>query len=143
MAEIHLRKMQGGMLIAATQQDHDLLKVWRVGDDLRATVVKPRNGKFHRLAFALLNLVFQNQDKYDTLEQLLIEFKLKSGHYEEHLTLKGKIIYQAKSIAFDKMGQPEFEVLYSKWIDIALNHFMGDMTEQQIHDHCNSVLGFA
>ncbi|MDQ6968712.1 MAG: DUF1367 family protein [Mariprofundaceae bacterium] len=142
MAEIHLRKMQGGMLVAATQQDHDLLRVWRVGTDLRAKIVKPRNGQFHRLAFALLNLVLENQERYSTIEDLLVEFKLKSGHYSEHVTTKGVMIYVPKSIAFDKMDQSEFEILYSKWIDIALQNFMDGFTEQEIHEHCNSILNF-
>lgn len=131
MAKYVFRKTHGGVLIPGDESVQDKMQKVENGTDLIIEIKFKRNPLFHRKAFALLNLVFQSQDRYKTLEDLLIEFKLKSGHYQEHITTKGKVIYQAKSIAFDEMDQIEFEELYSKWIDIALLHFVS-MEKQEL-----------
>jgi len=142
MAEVHLTKLQGGHLCAASQQDYELMRSWRVGDVVKTKMSKPRNGKHHRKAFALFNFIFENQDKYKSLEDLLVEIKLKAGHYKEHITTKGEMIYVPKSISFSKMEQDEFDVFYNKSIDIALQHFMQGMSEHQIRAHVEGVMGF-
>jgi len=142
MADIFLTKMQGGSLIAATPQDYALMKAWRVGDEIRVNASKPRNQGHHRKAFALINYIFDNQDRYKTVEDLLVEIKLKAGHYKEHLTTKGQIIYVPKSISFSKMDQVEFNVFYDKVIDIALQHFCNSMSEHQLRAYIDNVMGF-
>ncbi|MDX8400920.1 MAG: DUF1367 family protein [Gallionellaceae bacterium] len=143
MAEIHVVKMQGCLLRPATQYDNDLLKVWRVGDVLRSTIVKPRNGKFHCKGMSLLQEVFNNQERFGNMTALMDAFKLESGHYEWHESLSGKTYPKPKSIAFDKMDDAEFSLIYSKWIDIAMQNFMEGMTAQEIHNHIDKILGYA
>ena len=143
MPDIFLTKMQGGMLCAASPQDYALMKSWSVGDVLKAKVGKPRNGGHHRKAFALINFIFENQDRYATVEDLLVEIKLKAGHYREHITTKGKLVYIPKSIAFAAMDQAEFNIFYEKMIDIALQHFCQNMSEHQLRRYVDGVLAYS
>jgi len=142
MTDIFLTKIQGGQLIAASPQDYALMKSWRVGEVVKAKMSKPRNGGHHRKAFALINYIFENQDKYKTVEDLLVEIKLKAGWYKEHLTTKGQIIYVPKSISFSAMDQAEFNIFYNKIIDIALQHFCEEMTAEQLYSYVDSVMGY-
>ena len=112
------------------------------GTIVRCEIVRQRNPRHHRKLFALLNLVFRSQEKYSNLEDLLVEFKLKAGWYEEHITMNGDIIYIPKSINFASMEQDRFNEFYSRAIDIALKDFMPDATESEIEAHINEVIGF-
>jgi hypothetical protein len=128
-------KSVGGVLLPSDDECIESMNKIKNGTEIMIEYKQKRNVKFHRKAFALLNLVLKNQDKYSNINDLLVEFKLKSGHYEEHITTKGKIIYVPKSIAFSEMDELEFNELYSKFIDIALQHFISmskEELEQQI-----------
>jgi len=79
---------------------------------------KDRNPQHHRLFFTMLQKAFENQERYDNIEDLLIEVKLKCGWYQEHITTKGKIVYIPKSIAFENMDQNEFKSFYDKAVNV-------------------------
>jgi len=143
MPEVFLKKMQGGMLCAATPHDYELMKAWAVGDVIRSNMRKTRNGGHHCKGFSLINFIFENQDRYATVEDLLVEIKLKAGHYREHITTKGKLVYIPKSIAFAAMDQAEFNIFYDKMIDIALQHFCQGMSEQQLRRYVDGVLAYS
>ena len=117
-------KSQGGVLIPADEECVENMQKVKNGDYIIVEYKPKRNYKFHKKAFALLNLVLQNQDKYKNINDLLVEFKLKAGHYEEHITMKKGIIYIPKSISFSEMDELEFNEIYSKFIDIALKDFV-------------------
>ncbi len=110
----------------------ELTKI-KQGETLRAVLTKPRNSKHHRKFFAMLTLVFENQDRYDVLEDLLTEVKLRVGHYSEHLTVKGVVIYIPKSISFDEMDQLEFDGIYQKAINCCLKYFIKPDNEELIN----------
>ena len=112
--------------------DYDEKKKLKIGETYRAKIVVPRNYKFHKKFFALLNMALENTDKYDTLDSLLIEVKLKLGHYKLHVTTKGKPQYIPKSISFAKMDQVEFEKFYDRTVDIVLKHFLEGMTPDEV-----------
>ena len=123
-------KSVGGCLLPSDDECIEAMNKIKNGTEIMIEYKQKRNVRFHRKAFALLNLVLKNQDKYSNINDLLVEFKLKSGHYEEHITTKGKIIYIPKSIAFSEMDELEFNELYSKFIDIALQHFVSMSKEE-------------
>lgn len=126
-------KTADGKLLPANKEAIKKLNKVKVGDSVLIDYKAKRNPLFHRKGFALLNLIFQNQDRYTNLEDLRVEFRLKAGFYSEHITTKGKLIYIPKSMSFAEMDENEFEELYSKFIDIALQHFV-TMNKQELED---------
>ncbi len=110
----------------------ELTKI-KQGETLRAVLTKPRNSKHHRKFFAMLNLVFQNQDRYDEIEDLRTEVKLRCGLYSEHVTLKGTLVYIPSSMSFDEMDQLEFDELYQKAINCCLKYFIKPDNEELIN----------
>lgn len=123
-------KSTGGVLLPSDEECVEYMQKVPNGKEIMIEYKPKRNVKFHRKAFALLNLVLANTDKYSNINDLLIEFKLKAGHYQEHITTKGKIIYVPKSIAFSEMDEIEFGEIYSKFADIALQHFVSISREE-------------
>lgn len=142
MSEVYLTKMQGGNLIPASQQDYEKIKGYKLGSTIRAEISRPRNGQHHRKACALINLIMENQDTYNTFEDLLVEIKLKAGHYQEHITTKGNLIYVPKSISFAAMSQDDFSVFYDKMIDIALQNWLDNKSEAEVRQYVEQVMGY-
>lgn len=135
-------KKIGGALIPDDDATVDQLQKLKVGEVVRVEYKRPRNVKFHRKFMALVNLVFDNQEKYNNREALLTELKLQVGHYEEHITLGGKVVYQPKSISFASMDEDEFTQFYSKVVDVVLRYFLTGMDEDELNSMVDSVLGF-
>lgn len=115
---------------AATDSDLEKLKKIGIGKPVKVTWSRPRNYEFHKKYFSLLNLVFENldepfKDKYTifSIDSLLWQVKMQLGHFEEKMTLGGKILYEAKSISFAKMLQDEFEDFYLKTYNVLAKYF--------------------
>jgi len=118
------------MLVPTSQHDQDQLLKLRVGSEYKARITKARNPKHHRKGFALLNMIFENQDKYATLEDLRTELKLLTGWYDHHVRLNGEVIYKPKSMSFADMDQTQFEEWYDRTLTLAAQHF--NLPEQTV-----------
>jgi len=100
-------------LYPAYDSDKDKLNKIISGEIYRYKVWKPRNLKFHKKFFALINFGFQNS-KLDFPDQNIYRYYIimKAGHYIKVETLKGAM-HLPKSISFDKMDDSEFEDVYN------------------------------
>ena len=107
------------------------------------TVTRPRNIGMHRKFFALMDLAFENQDKYTAFEAFRKEVVMRAGWYIEHHHITGKISYEAKSVSFTKMDELEFQELFYKCIDIIIAHFMVGADKGDITAEVERVSGFA
>lgn len=107
---------------------HDLEALRQVcgaGEIVSTDIKKARNLRFHRLFFALLQAVVANQERHSNVEDLLVELKLKVGHYQEHVTAKGEMVYVPKSISFDRMDELEFREFFRKAVVALAEMFPG------------------
>ena len=96
-------------------------------------VKKSRNIKFHLKAFALFNLVFDNQERYTNLEDLRHDLTIAAGYYTERANLEGEVIREAQSIAFNKMDELAFGEYYDNIIKQIILHF--NFNKQAIIDN--------
>lgn len=123
--EIHLVRTSL-CLQAYSDEDYELLKKVKVGTIVKAKIVQPRNVKFHRKFFALINAAWDclteaqrtNLRSKDTFrEQLLIT----SGFSEPLFDINGQqFLERAKSISFAKMDEPSFNEVYNRVLDTIL-----------------------
>jgi hypothetical protein len=104
-------KTLNGLAPADVAGEEALRKV-KLGDFVTVEVKKPRNGKHHRLYWALVGIVHHNQDRYETTEQLHSALKIAAGHYELLTMPNGNEYKIPKSIRFDTMDQTEFSAFY-------------------------------
>lgn len=107
----------------AYPSDYEIAKKLTVGKEFFFEVKKSRNIKFHRKAFALFNLVFQNQERYSNMEDLRHDLIIEAGYYIERVDLNGATVKQAKSISFASMDELEFSKFYDDIINTIVLHF--------------------
>ena len=92
---MYLTKTHNGY-IPSDDTSYEQSKKIKVGDEVKAS--KPRNAKFHRKAFVLLNLGHDNQDIYDQFEVYRKVITIRAGYYDEAPTKNGEIYYIYNSI---------------------------------------------
>ena len=118
-----LMRHEGTYLLPSSEDSVEEYDKLRPGQEYSVEIKKARNPQFHRKGFKLLHELFVNQEKYTVFEDFLVEVKLVTGHYKEHITNKGKVIYVPQSLSFENMDDLEFERFYNKLLDIAVEKF--------------------
>ena len=110
----------------AYDTDYDKMKRIKVGDFLSCEIKKPRNYMFHKKFFALLNMLYQNQERYNNIDHLRNDLTIEAGYYTLRENLKGEQVYEANSISFAQMNEETFEKYYSKCLDVIVKYFNFD-----------------
>lgn len=107
----------------ADGSDYEAIKKLKIGQEYQCEITRPRNYKMLRKFFALINLVYENQERYVNREHLRQDLIIEAGHYSIRHNLAGDPIYEAKSIKFSSMTQDNFEDLYDRVLDVIQKHF--------------------
>lgn len=115
----------------------------------------PRNPKFHRKFFALLQIGFdawepaRKRKKYKgkpvlkNFEQFREDVTILAGYYEQTFNLRGEMKLKAKSIKFASMDEAEFERLYSSVADVLLQNVLQNYSgREELDDVVDKILGF-
>lgn len=121
--KLNIVKQLNGTFKVAFDSDYEVLKKIKVGKVYQVDIKNQRNAKFHRKFWALINIAYNNQNHYNSLEQFRKDLTIASGFYEQHETFNGKVRTEAKSIAFNKMDEMEFERLYNSFLDCIQKYF--------------------
>jgi hypothetical protein len=117
MARIFLRRTLTGFQ-PASETDLEACKRFKVGEVYKADVVKPRSYQHHKLVFALLNLTYANQDRFDNFEKFRKAVAMAAGHSTEYVGIDGEIWQEAGSLSYDALDQAEFEALFPRMMDV-------------------------
>ena len=114
-------------------------KGYHIGDLISATLTKPRNPKFHRMAFALLNMVVENIEAFAGLDPhtALKRLQIESGVACEEIGMQVKgfgyaMVKYPDSISFASKDEGEFkEIIRGLSRHIAATYWHG-LTPEQI-----------
>lgn len=126
-------------LRGSSPADHDAwtkfrrrLETMKPGTWIRMEWASPRNPKHHRKFMALLQLITENSETYNTVEKALVAVKLCTGHFDLMADpTTGEIIRIPKSIAFESMPQEEFDLFYSAAIDSVLQVILPQLDQDK------------
>lgn len=128
--DIYLLKTLNGSFKLAYDSDYDKAKQIPLNEPFKVVYTKQRNAKFHRKFFALINLCYQNQERFNNIEHLRKELIICAGHYELIFDLEsGTQKKEALSISFSKMDETEFNKLYSDVLNVICDKFLFDKNE--------------
>jgi hypothetical protein len=103
------------------------------GELCEVQTVVPRNPRFHRKFFALLNIGFdawepamahQGITVEKNFDQFREEVIILAGHYVQTWTLAGEMRLRAKSISFSSMDDEEFEKVYNSVANVLLSKIL-------------------
>lgn len=142
---VYLIKDGAGNLIPTDNNSRDYVRdKIPVGQPIRASLKKARNYKHHRKFFALLRLVLENTEKFESQEELLDWLKLKT-HWvrtREITTKDGDTmtVYIPRSISFDDMDQDQFEAFYDRAVNKILEEVLTGMSERELDREMGTFL---
>lgn len=152
MSEIFLQKMGNG-LFPAYESDAEKLEKYPHDVFLRAEVSRPRNYKFHRKFYALLNAGYaaweppENEYKGLPAQKQFERFRkdcvIAAGYYDVVTNIKGDVRLEAKSISFAEMDDTEFAALYNAVINVLLQRVLNNYTREDLDQVVERLIGFA
>lgn len=126
-----LVKTPSGRLVPASDEDREKIRALRPGDMVPVKIGKPRNGDHHRRFMALLTFVAEHHPTYRTVDPLLIELKMRTGHYDHYIRrATGEVVYIPKSIDFESMDELDFVVWSKHARQVIYDEFLHDFTER-------------
>jgi len=117
----------------AHNSDYEKAKKLKAGEQFECTVVKKRNYEFHKKYFALLNMVYENQEVYNNLDHLRKDLTVEAGFYDVRHNIHGEEIKEAQSVSFGSMDAERFSELYNRTMDAIVTYFHFD--KQDIIDN--------
>ena len=152
MSELGFIRGANGLVPDGDEASQWFAKV-KPGTRVIAKVKVPRNGKFHRKFFAMLNVAYENWEApaIDTpagpaqcsREAFRNDVIVLAGHHELWVNTRGDVRYKAKSIAWAKMDEAEFDRLYNDVVNVILQRFLttwkGEDMDRAVE---NFLLGF-
>lgn len=124
MGMVLLRKTLGAKLEPVDDAGRDALSRIAAGNVVRAEITRPRNLAHHRKYWALISLIYQNQTRYQSPEELNDAIKVHVGHASVMVLRDGTEVRVPKSIAFHAMNQDEFDSFYSRVIDCVVSEII-------------------
>ena len=120
MADLYLRKTATGFE-PVDGASRDIWAKFKVGQVYRAKVVKPRSYQHHKLCMALLNLTFQNQERYADFEQFRRAVAVEAGHCDTLITLHGEVIQIPGSLSYEALDEVEFTKVFGAMMTVCAN----------------------
>lgn len=137
-------------------------KLWRhiqgldVGELCFFEFIFPRNPKFHRKMFALLNVGFDAWEpgrKHKTYKGMPVaknfetfreDILILAGFFDQTFDLHGRMKLRAKSISFASLDQAGFEEVYSAVCDVLLHHVLTNYKNREDLDLVvEKLMGFS
>ena len=116
------------------------------GEMLSMSVWADRSLPMHRFHFAMLTAFFDAQEQFSDSDQFRYWVEVGAGHCEFVPGPKGRMVAIAKSIAWHKLDEAEFEIHHRKTIEFFRSeHFRRflwpHLPEQQTYDTVEIILG--
>ena len=129
---IHMKKTKQG-LTPLYNSGYDSYQKLKLGWEGEVTFKQPRNISFHRKFYALINMAFENQEKFNNVTHYRKCLTIKAGFYTAY-EMDGWTHKEADSISFASMDGIEFEKLYSKMLDVIIKEMgiTGEEVAQEI-----------
>jgi hypothetical protein len=106
----------------------ELLRKIKLGAVVTVEVKRPRNLQHHRKFWALMQLLYENQEHYQSADEICTVFKFRIGHTKKIKTRDG-IVEEPLSIAFAAMDQDAFDGFYDRALDFAVKEILPGMQE--------------
>ncbi len=112
-------KKVNGVLIGFDVEAEESIRRLPADTLLYYDLTVPRNSKFHRKLFAMLNIIKDNYHDDVSIDDLLTHVKSELNMWD--VVKIGNIHHKKfKSIAFDKMDDDEFADFYDKAVDVCM-----------------------
>jgi hypothetical protein len=163
MSAITLVKLPDGSLRGMSEADQVAYKNFKTrlnkleeGELCSIEAKLPRNSRFHRKFFAMLNLgydawepqrkhkSYKGREVQKNFEIFRSDVLIAAGFYEQTFGLDGRLRLEAKSISFAKMEEPEFNEVYNRCLDVLLQDVLRTYAgREEVNQVVEKMLRFA
>lgn len=131
-------------LVPLSQNDADALK--RIKDEaiIYVDYKKPRNPLFQNKFMSMVRVVFDNQDKYQDIENVLSIIKVETGHYTS-MFYGNNDEYEIripKSIAFAAMDELKFDAFYHRAVAVCLTKFLPETSPAELEVYITQIASY-
>lgn len=139
MTDLYLRRTIRGFE-PEDEAAHEALRRIPQGAVVAAEVRRPRNVKFHRMFFGLLQVVWQTCGDWQTVEQLLVELKFRVGHVDRQRVVDkstGEVLAEIvlpRSIAFANLGEDEFHEFYERCVRVICEEMVPGLDDSVLRE---------
>ena len=155
MSKIFVRKLPGGSLVPCDDEGVEFIKKMKPGEQVSADITRPRNLKFHRKFFALMNMGFeyfeppkQEWRGFEAVKNFDVfreQITILAGYREVTFNIDGSPKVKAISISFGRMEEDDFNKLYKAVFSViwarVIVHIQG-FTEADMERVVNEMLSF-
>jgi hypothetical protein len=125
------------------EPDVEQLRKLPIGTLLPVQLKKPRSAANHRRFFALCQFIVDNHPRFDTVEQVLLELKIRAGHYDEHITQEGEVIFVPRSISYEEMEELDFGSFFQKSVHAVCTQLLPDVPRPVLSAYIERAAEFA
>lgn len=154
--EVFVSRSPSGSLVPAFPGDSDKLSTLPKGRVFKATLVQPRNLRFHRKGFALLQVAFElwaeglpvgveykGEHVAPDFDRFRKDLTILAGFYEPHYDIRGNVRLTAKSLSFSSMDEEEFGRVYSALLDTVLAKVLKHVDKDELEAAVERLIQFA
>ncbi len=122
-----------GALRPAQEQDAEVWGHLKIAERevVKVQISRSRNYRFHCKFFAMLGIIFKNQEAYKSTKELLNVCKLRIGHVDIVQTPQGEERWPA-SISWANMTEAEFGAFYNRAVDWVLSEVIPGLQRQHL-----------
>jgi len=131
MAKMHIQKFNN-VWVPADEKAEEVLFKMKHGQVICLDYSFPRNYENHKRFFAFLKVTFDIQNHFDNMNHYRKWIIMKSGNYTIITAPNGYQIFDADSIAFDKMDEDKFREVFSDCIDAFLSVWGDRITKDEL-----------
>ena len=116
----------------ANEEAAEMLRSCKFGEIMELKATKVRNGRYHRLFFAMLKLISENSEPHISKKAALHFAKLVTGTGEVVTDSRGEHHFVPGSISFARMDQAGFEAFVQAAIPPLVGRFMAGTAPQSV-----------
>ncbi len=141
---IYVQRRERGLdlsLVPAGQHAEDVIRKIPRNHVVEITIKRPRNIKHHRMFWALMGVVFENQSHYESKDHMVTALKVALGHCDTVICKDGNPAYIPKSISFAKMDQTAFNEFWDNCLHLVCKHFLPGADSENLTREVYRMIG--
>jgi hypothetical protein len=128
---------RGNGFYPVDDEGHNIVHSVPEGKECMGEFAPRRNVGQHRLFFALLNLLVEN-DVFENIEAALLAIKIATGEWDAFINSDGRAFYVPRSLAFESMDGAKFKRFFDRALHIIMTKYLDGSDEgilrQQVLD---------
>jgi len=130
---------KGGALVPQTDREREMVSKLKEGERVMVSVQRARYPEHHRLVFAVLSRLAKATGR--TTETILLHLKAETGYVDLVQLPDGRILGNPQSIAFENMGQDEFQAWWKEAEQIIKEQYLPALPNVQYEEIRDILIG--